>query len=422
MYLSTLPEWIAWMESIHTTEIDLGLDRVKTVALRLNLLPMAMTVIIVGGTNGKGSTVAGLESVYRTAGYRTGSFTSPYLFQYNEQFCINGQMVTDQELCEAFARVEQVRGEVPLTIFEFGTLAGLSLFKEHNLDVLILEVGLGGRLDAVNIIDATVSVVTSIGIDHVEWLGDTREKIGYEKAGIFRSEHPAVCGDFDPPITLIETAKTLHAPFYQQGRDFVYKESASSWSWKHQTIHYDDLPRNSLATQNMSIVLMVVTLLQNRLPVEVDAIKQGLKNATVPGRIQIIEGPVTEIYDVSHNPAAVLFLKNKLNEKTFNGKTHVVFSMLKDKDIVASLLVIRDVIDSWSVAPLKTKRAASLELLEESFEQAEIKNVEFFTAIEEAYANAKHLAKVGDRVVVFGSFHTLADVIRLRNEMHGRVD
>jgi len=410
MYLSTLSDWISWIDAIHATEIDLGLDRVKIVAERLKVLSPACPVITVGGTNGKGSTVAGLESIFRAANYRTGTYTSPFLFKLNEQIRINGEMVRDSELCEAFAKVEEARAEVPLTSFEFYTLAGLYLFQEHALDVLILEVGLGGRLDAVNIIDANISVVTSIAIDHVNWLGHTREKIGYEKAGIFRHEKPVVCGDFDPPATLIEVAANLNSPFYQQGRDFDFKESTSTWSWHCQSRRYDELPRNSLATQNMSIVLMVITLLQRKLPVTREAIEKGLVEVKLPGRIQIISGSVTEIYDVSHNPASIEFLKKRLQEIPCAGKTYAVFSMLADKDIIGSLTPVKEVFDHWFVAPLKIKRAATKELLEESFRNAEINNVTYFQDIEEAYYHSRQLAQPGDRIIVFGSFHTITDV------------
>lgn len=410
MHLSTLLEWLHWIEKVHSSSIDLGLERVSAVARRLDVLSPPCTTIIVGGTNGKGSTVFGLESIYRAANYKTGSFTSPYLFQYNEQIRINGQIVDDQEICAAFAKVEAVRKEIPLTPFEFCTLASLYLFRTHTLDVLILEVGLGGRLDAVNIIDADIAIVTSIGIDHTAWLGHSREQIGFEKAGIFRPRRPAICGDFDPPSTIIEAATDLGALLYYHGRDFDYEEAPSSWSWSSQTTQYENLPTNSLATQNMSTVLMAVTLLQHRLPVTRSTIEAGLTNVKLPGRIQIINGPITKIFDVSHNPAAITFLQNKLGSISSVGKTHAVFSMLADKDIVSSILAIRNTIEVWHVAPLQTKRAATEAVLKESFCNAKINNVFFYSSIGAAYDNVLKMAKTGDRVIVFGSFHTVAEV------------
>lgn len=307
MQLSTLSEWLSWIDQVHAKEIDLGLERVKEVAEKLNVSSPACPVIIVGGTNGKGSTVAGLEAIYLAANYRTGAFTSPFLFKPNEQVRINGEVVTDQALCAAFAEVEEARGETLLTQFEYFTLATLVIFKEHSLDVMILEVGLGGRLDSVNIIDASIAVVASIGIDHVSWLGATREQIGREKAGIFRPEYPVVCGDFDPPASILEAAADLGAPLYCQGREFDFNETISDWSWQSETAQYNALPLNILAVQNMSSVLMVITLLQSKLPVTEDAIKKGLSSVKLPGRIQILNGATTTIFDVSHNPAAISF-------------------------------------------------------------------------------------------------------------------
>ncbi|MBX3708439.1 MAG: bifunctional tetrahydrofolate synthase/dihydrofolate synthase [Gammaproteobacteria bacterium] len=410
MHLSTLSEWLSWIENIHSTEIDLSLDRVKLVADRLNVLPPNCPVITVGGTNGKGSTVFGLEAIYRAAHYRTGVFTSPYLLKYNEQVRINGQEIDDQILCKAFAKIEEVRGEIPLTPFEFCTLASLSLFQSQVLDVLILEVGLGGRLDAVNVINANVAIVTSIGIDHVAWLGSSREQIAYEKAGIFRSGQPAICGDFDPPTTLIETAKKIGAPFYCQGRDFHYHASVSNWSWSDHITQYKDLPFNSLAIQNMSVVLMAVTLLQNYLPITQKEIEKGLKNVNLPGRIQIIPGPVMKIFDVSHNPAAITWLKEKINSIPCSGKKYAVFSMLSDKDMMSSVLSIKDSIDIWHVAPLQTKRTTTEEVLKKSFQETKVDNVIFYHTIAAAYNHAIKITKPGDCLIVFGSFHTVAEV------------
>lgn len=410
MKLSTLPEWLAWIDKVHATEIDLGLERVKAVAERLDVLSSACPVITVGGTNGKGSTVAGLEAIYLAANYRTVAFTSPFLFKPNEQVRLNGKMVNDDALCAAFARVEEARGEIPLTPFEFFTLAALIIFKQHSPDVMILEVGLGGRLDAVNIIDTNVALIASIGIDHVNWLGHTREQIGFEKAGIFRSERPVVCGDFDPPNTLIEAAASISAPFYQQGRDFDFTDQGASWRWQSETAKYEHLPKNALALQNLSSVLMAVSLLQLHLPVTPDAVVKGLLTVSLPGRIQIIPGEVTEIYDVSHNPAAIEFLINRLKTLNCTGKTYAVFSMLADKDIISSILTIRDWIDEWYAAPLNGKRAAPMTMLEDSFTAAGVNQVNFFNSITEAYDQAAHEAKSGDRILIFGSFHTVTEV------------
>lgn len=409
MNLSTLSDWLSWITSLHPSEMDLGLERVKKVADSLNVTPTC-AVIIVGGTNGKGSTVAGLEAIYRAASYHVGAFTSPILFKHNEQVRIDQRLASDQVFCDAFTKVNEARGDITLTAFEFCTLAALLIFKNQALDVLILEVGLGGRLDAVNIIDADVSIVTSIGIDHTQWLGSTRNQIAREKAGIFRLNRPAICGDPNPPSALIESAKKVGAKWYCQGHDFHYQSTPTSWSWSHSDTHYHQLPLNSLAMQNMSTVLMAVSLLQSHLPVTRKAINDGLEQATLPGRIQVVEGSVTEIFDVSHNPAAVIYLANRLSTMTCLGKTYAVFSMLADKDIVESLLSIRDDVDQWYVAPLSVKRAASIDNLGAAFQKTDIKNVNFFSSIQEAYDTAKQNAQKNDRIVVFGSFHTVADV------------
>ncbi|RDI41347.1 bifunctional tetrahydrofolate synthase/dihydrofolate synthase [Aquicella lusitana] len=412
MYLSTLAEWLDWIASIHVAEIELGLDRVRVVAAQLGLLSPSCAVIIVGGTNGKGSTVAGLESIYRAAGFRVGTFTSPILFKHNEQVRIDGREATDEAFCNAFQQIESARGNVSLTPFEFQTLAALLIFSQHSLDVMILEVGLGGRLDAVNILDADVAIITSIDIDHVEWLGSTRDEIAYEKAGIFRHGKPAVCGDADPPASLIKQAALKDVPLYCQHKDFDYRESERHWSWKSFISTYDALSYNALATQNMSTVLMAMSLLQERLPVAREAIDKGLTEVKLPGRIQIIPGPVTHIYDVSHNPAAVTHLAKQLATMPCDGKTHAVFSMLADKDITTSIRAIQDSIHTWYIAPLLVKRAATASVLTRAFEAAGEGDIPLFATISEAYEAALRQAVAGDRIIVFGSFHTVAEIFK----------
>jgi dihydrofolate synthase / folylpolyglutamate synthase len=411
MHFSTLSEWLSWIDKVHINEIELGLERVRRVAERLSLLTPSCPVIIVGGTNGKGSTVSGLEAIYRAAGYQVGAFTTPVLWTYNEQVRLNGQVASDQAFCQAFEKIEKARGDIPLTFFEYGTLAALVLFEMHALDVWILEVGLGGRLDAVNIIDADVAVVTTISLDHVAWLGDTREAIGYEKAGIFRERKPAVCGDNEPPASISDYAKKIGTPLYCQERDFFYQEKTTTWSWTFNTLHYTDLPKSVLLTQNMSTVLMVITLLQPRLAVSREAINAGLSKVTLPGRLQIVEGEIMRVYDVSHNPASVAVLAKCLESIPCQGKTYAVFSMLGDKDITESIKLIKAHIDEWYVAPLPVKRGASLQTLKRAFEQAGVTDVHYFSTIQEADDVVKHKATPGDRIIAFGSFHTLASLL-----------
>jgi len=404
-----LDDWLERIKNQHRKIIDLDLKRVRVVADRLGLLKPAYPIIIVGGTNGKGSTVAGLEAILLAAGYRVGAFTSPYLYRFNELVRVQGKAAQDEDFIQAFELIEKTRGDITLTQFEFNTLAALFIFQHSQLDVGILEVGLGGRLDAVNILDADVSVVTSIAIDHADWLGDTREKIAVEKAGIFRAGVPAVCGDFDPPVTLLAYATERSISLFCQGVQFGFEPHLSSWTWWSQKTRLENLPLPHLALQNMSTVLMTIELIQEKLPVKRAAIDVGLAEVDLPGRIQVIQGEITQIFDVSHNPAAAEFLAHYLQQHKCAGKTHAVFSMLADKDILGTLYVMRNCIDEWYIAPLSGERGSSLSVLEYCFRTAQIKSVNFYPEIKNAYETALAIAQSNDRIVVFGSFHTVAE-------------
>ncbi|MDR3478199.1 MAG: bifunctional tetrahydrofolate synthase/dihydrofolate synthase [Gammaproteobacteria bacterium] len=410
MQFKTLEAWLTHIGSLRPEKIDLGLARVRELAERLDLLKMKCPVITIGGTNGKGSTVAGLEAIFLAQGFKVGAFTSPYLFRHTEEVRINGVETTDDIFCQAFAQVEEARGDVSLTLFEFNTLAALVIFRSFDLDVILLEVGLGGRLDAVNIIDADVAVVTSIAIDHADWLGNTRELISREKAGIFREGTPVVCGDSEPPSPLILHAAELKAPLYCQGKDFYFNEIGSSWSWQSARTRFDDLPLPSLALQNMSTVLMTIEVMQAQLPVSRDAIDSGLQSVRLPGRLQVMEGPVVRLLDVSHNPAAAVFLANALSKRTVRGKTRAVFSMLADKDIPGTLVVMKEWVSEWYIAELPVKRAATIERLQKAFAETDITAVHAYASIEDAYVSAMNAASPEDLVVVFGSFYTVAGV------------
>lgn len=411
MYFSTLSEWLDWIGKIHPANIELGLDRVKAVATKLNLLHPKATVITVAGTNGKGSTVAGIEAIYLAAGFNVGAFTTPFLFRYNEQVRVNGESPPDAAFIQAFEQIESAREEVTLTPFEYAALSALIIFKQHDLHVLLLEVGLGGRLDAVNIIDPDIAIVTNISIDHTEWLGETREKIAVEKAGIFRSGKPAIIGEYHPPQSLIDEAKAKGAQLYQQGEQFHYENLCTHWAFISSLWQDTNLPQPKLAIQNMATALMAIALLQPTLPVAKEAVVLGLTHANLPGRLQKIPGAVLEIYDVSHNPASVGWLKEHLDSLSCEGNTYAVFSMLADKDIAASLHAIKPYIHEWYVAPLEAKRAASEEVLKKVFKETHIAKVNFFETIQLAYQAAKSIATPKDRIVIFGSFHTVADVL-----------
>lgn len=408
-HLSTVYDWLTWIKNINPKGIDLGLDRIRLVVKKMDVLAFASPVIIVGGTNGKGSTVAALESIYKEAGYKVGTYTSPSFFKLNELIRIQKKDVSDEALIRAFAFVEANRDNIKLTPYEYYTLAALFILKKSHLDVIILEVCLGGRLDAVNIIDADISIVTSIGIDHTEYLGETREQIGFEKAGIFRSKHPAVCGDPKPTNSLINHAKKIQSSFYCQEKNFFFKKYIDHWVWSHQTILYENLPYNHLAVSNMSTALMAITLLQKKIPVPIEAIKKGLKNAKLFGRIQKLGTPIPTIIDVAHNVDSVKYLADFLKNQNHSGKTLAVFSMLSDKNILACMNIIKDFITNWYAAPLTSERAADKKQLSKAFQGANISQFNFFESIPAAYKAASSNANSNDQIIVFGSFHTVSE-------------
>lgn len=407
MKFKHISQWLEWMKSLHGQSIELGLARVGKVFEQLALTQPGSPVVTVAGTNGKGSTVEGLTAIYLAAGFKVGTFTSPYLFRYNEQIRIQGEPVSDEALCTTFQKIYEALGDITLTPFEYGTLAAFLIFAEAECDVWILEVGLGGRFDAVNLIDNTVSIITSIAIDHVEWLGNTREAIAYEKAGIFRDNTHVVCGEMDPPKTLVDYAELLKSPLWIQGKAFGFEENEGSWNWWSDELRYDQLPLPSLALQNMATVLMTIEILQKKLPVKKADIEKALKTVHLPGRIQVVPGDVTTIFDVSHNPAAMQKLAAYLKKTKCTGKTLAVFSMLADKDIVGSIKTIQSEIDEWLVAPLDVERAASQKELMDAFDRVQVKKVFYYSTLLEAADTAKNHAKKSDRIIFFGSFHVV---------------
>lgn len=413
MHFQTLDDWLAWQSTLHPNAIDLGLARCQQVAQRLHLTKFSFKIITVAGTNGKGSSVTLLDNIYLAAGYRTGRYTSPHLLEYNERICICGQPVSDEQLCDAFFHIEQARGEEPLTYFEFGTLAALWLFQRFGLEVVILEVGLGGRLDAVNVFDADVALVTQIGIDHVEWLGTDRNTIAFEKAGIFRPHRPAVCSDPAPPESLLNHAARLETPLYCLNQQFSYQKiDANQWTWRSDSAHYSQLPLPKLLgayqLQNAAGVLMVVNLLQENLPVSETAIHHALQSVQLLGRFQIILGTVSRIFDVAHNPLGISAFKENLQLYPCTGKTHAVVGILKDKAVAAMLAEIAPLIDRWYVASLDTPRSASGAELVGHLQELHQTTITCCDTIASAYRQALRDAQPNDRVVVFGSFFTVA--------------
>ncbi|MGH8245669.1 MAG: bifunctional tetrahydrofolate synthase/dihydrofolate synthase, partial [Gammaproteobacteria bacterium] len=333
----SLKEWLFWQERLHFPAIELGLERSRTVAERLGLLPPGFTVLTIAGTNGKGSSAAMLDLALRGAGYRVGKYTSPHLMRYNERICVDGAEMTDDELCRVFDQVDGAREDVSLTYFEFGTLAALQVFREMHVDVAIMEVGLGGRLDAVNILDADVALVTTIDLDHERWLGSDRESIGREKAGIFRAGRPAVCADPHPPNSVIQAAQAVGATYYQAGRDFIYSVSGGRWDWRIAggralLAMPNPCTDHKRQVQNAAGVLMVLSVIADRFPVSAEVICASLGDFHLAGRFQIVPGQIPFVLDVAHNRQAAEVLAENLVRLPCTGRTHLVIGMLKDKN------------------------------------------------------------------------------------------
>lgn len=401
--------WLDYINTLHCYEIDLGLSRVTGLAKKLGLSTFSCPVITVAGTNGKGSVIKSLESIYLAAGYQVAAYTSPHLLCFNERLRFNGEPILDRNFIEAFVFIEKNRDQKPLSFFEFTTLACLYMCKKLALDVLLLEVGLGGRLDAVNVINPDVAVITTIDIDHTDWLGHDRESIGREKAGIFLAHRPVICGDPNPPESLLEAAQLLQAPIFQFMKDFSVIENRKTWKWKGPKINYDALPFPKLKTQNVATSLMVVTHLQDRLPVKELAIVTGIQKAILPGRFERVEKPVSIIFDVAHNPQATHYLAEQLCRSCHSGRTFAVVGMLKDKDIVGTFLPMLACVDRWYVGSLSEIRGASGEKLAGILRTEGVADCYNFTSIDEAFEKAiVQCKRKDDRIVVFGSFHTVA--------------
>ena len=422
MHFTSLSDWLTWQETLHPNVIDMGLERVACVAQALRLGRPATTVITVAGTNGKGSCVALLESVLGAAGYRVGAYTSPHLLRYNERVRVGGCEVDDAELCAAFERIDAVRGDTSLTYFEFGTLAALEIFANAQLDVAVLEVGLGGRLDAVNIVDADCALITSIGIDHVEWLGSDREAIGREKAGILRAGRPGVYGESDPPHSVLAQAESVDAPLYCLARDYHYAHTDLTWQWHSSATRYTDLPIPNLPgafqLQNAAAVLMVLEQLAESLPVSEAALRQGLQAVRLPGRFQVRPGAVEQILDVAHNPHGAQALAEALRQRPCSGRTHLVLAMLADKDAAGVCAALRPVVDAWYCAGLAGPRGQSGEQLVVSAGLVTERDALTIHAdVASACAQAAVAARAGDRIVVCGSFHTVAEALQYREKL-----
>jgi dihydrofolate synthase/folylpolyglutamate synthase len=422
-----LDNWLKHLETAHPVGIDMGLERITRVkeALQLNFQAVVFTV---GGTNGKGSTCALLESVLLAASYKVGCHTSPHLLSFNERARVNGENVSDELLLEHFRAVELARTSLPnpptLTYFEFTTLAIMHLFASADLDAVILEVGLGGRLDAVNIIDTDCAIVTSIDLDHMEYLGNTREKIAFEKAGIFRSDKPAICADPVPPQSLIDHATSIGADLWLMGKDYNFQGDKQQWGWAGRGKRFSGLGYPALrgANQllNASAVIAALIAMRDRLPVGAQEIRNGMAWVELPGRFQVLPGQPTIILDVAHNPHASAALAQNLENMAYHPYTIAVFGAMADKDIDGVLKPMMDKIDFWYLCDLPTPRAASAESLETrlrslGFKEGADSGIEAFSSPALAYESALKKAGEGDRISVFGSFYTVAGVLAYRN-------
>ncbi len=412
----SLLTWLERIERLHAKPIDLGLDRVCAVADRLDL-QFRIPAIIVGGTNGKGSTCAMLDAILRAAGYCVGLYTSPHLLRFNERARVDGVDTGDAALVTQFEAVEAARGDTTLTYFEFTTLAILRLFSQSRLDVAVLEVGLGGRLDAVNIVDADVSIVTSIALDHMDYLGATRDKIGFEKAHIYRHGRPAICSDPEPPQSLLDHAQAIGADLWRFGRDFNYQGDRQQWAYGGRHLRRASLPYPALrgANQllNASGALAALEAMAPRLPVSQQAVRQGLLTVQLPARFQVLPGQPAIVLDVAHNPHAAAVLAQNLDMMGFYPQTHAVFGMLRDKDIAGVVKRVSDRIDHWYIASTPGVRGASAtnvaHVVRAAAPDSSLTEHASFAA---AFAAARERAKADDRILAFGSFLSVAEVLR----------
>jgi len=428
---SSLQQWLDWQQQLHPDEIDLGLERINKVWQALAAPSLAETVITVAGTNGKGSSIAYLEAMYTAAGYRVGSFTSPHLYSYTERIRLNSETVSEQRICEAFRRIENIREHTTLTYFEFGALAAFEIFSDACLDIVLLEVGLGGRLDAVNIINADCVLLTSIGIDHVDWLGDTRELIGAEKAGVMREGQIVVCADPSPPESVFKKASQLNIEICLAGRDYSLQKNEVAWSWRPQqsNVALNVNPQHSLPypvmrgnaqLENAAGTVAIVMSLYQKHPVAIDAIRTGIQTARVAGRFEVISGPVNWIFDVAHNNDSTQVLAENLRKMSCSGTTRALFSVLQDKDLLNIMEIIGADIDRWFVCPLGSSRGRNFTRLGEDIEALKLHDKEeifnktiVFKDVETAIKSLKSESVSGDRVVVFGSFILVAEAMSL---------
>ncbi|MFJ2364631.1 bifunctional tetrahydrofolate synthase/dihydrofolate synthase [Pseudomonas sp. NPDC087697] len=414
----TLGDWLAYLEQLHPSAIDMGLARSQEVASRMGLGKPAPRVITVTGTNGKGSTCAFVASLLRAQGLAVGVYNSPHLLRYNERVQVNGVEATDAELCEAFIALEAGRGEISLTYFEMGTLAAFWLFQRAGLDAVVLEVGLGGRLDTVNLVDADVALVTSIGVDHADYLGNTRESVAFEKAGIFRQGAPALCGDLNPPQPLLDKVRELNCPFFLRGRDFDLGVTEQNWQWRGvdaqgRAIELHDLPLLDLPMENAALALQAYALLG--LPWQAEQIVAALKATSVVGRLDRRQfnwhgKRLNLMLDVGHNPHAAEYLAQRLARRPVAGRRLAVFGLLADKDLDGVVGELSGSVQHWAVAPLDSVRARPVADLQVALQNLGA-SVTSYASVADALEGQCALATAEDEILLFGSFYCVAEAL-----------
>jgi len=421
MKFTSVSEWLDWQQQLHNKEIDLGLERIKPVYSRLIQRPIANNIITIGGTNGKGSTLAFLEAIYVAAGYRVGSYTSPHLLNYNERIRLQGEPIDDESLCDAFEHVELARKETSLTYFEYGTLAAFHFFQHQSLDVVLLEVGLGGRLDVVNIVESDLSIITNVELDHMDWLGDTREKIAVEKFGITRQDKSVVFVDDKLPESGQIICAKNNISIYQLNKQFSFQRRDNNWHWRSPEKDYFSLPLPHLVgnhqLKNAAGTLMAIVLLENKLPVSMPHIRLGLTNVTLPGRFQVtnIGQDNLQISDVAHNPHGIKAFIESLITLPKIGDHLLVFGLLRDKSLDEVLNLLKPHIDHWFVTGIDDARGLSAEEIKNSMLSNGIneRDIDCFSNTKQALESARLQLQKHDKLLVLGSFYVVSDALNL---------
>ena len=404
---------IKYIQELNSKPIDLTLERIAMVAKKLQLLAFDCPIITVGGTNGKGSTVATLERIYHHAGYKTGVFTSPQITHHTELIRLNRKAITSQQLETALERLDTARDGILLTEFEFMTLAALLLFKQASPDIIILEVGLGGRDDAVNIIDADLSIITNVALDHCQWLGNDRNSIAYIKSGIMRKNKTTIIGERDAPCVLLDRAQQLCIDSKQLGKEFYYEINPTTWTWKSKEQTLRCLPLPNLLIENVACAIMAAEILMARLPINTleNILKDILPKLSLPGRLQIFDTPCRQIFDAAHNPAAAIKLAETLGNMKIPGKIYAIFSMFADKDINNTIKPFKGLIHEWHIAALPHIRAASCSQLHQALENNDINVITEYQDIEIAYQAVLNKIQQNDAMLIFGSFQVLNAIL-----------